>query len=205
MHSSFHLYEYDQGFFSLVKWCSYSVGSQNVPNQSSSFQFGKHRKFCHGSSTLSKFSVQSPSCNKLVTFIFFRHNKLDRTLWTQRVFLLCLADKWLSSFWYLLRPCNSTLPVSSIRPELWEIKIPSYQSTIPPLKQLGGKGGAMWSYWMMIITGLMPPPACLPLLITVTSPDGQNAALPRSGLQQLDNRLCAPAWGKVNNGCLLLF
>lgn len=34
-------------FFCLVKWSSENVWSQNVPIQSSSIQFGKHRKFCH--------------------------------------------------------------------------------------------------------------------------------------------------------------
>lgn len=34
-------------FFCLVKWSSENVWSQNVPIQSSSIQFGKHRKFFH--------------------------------------------------------------------------------------------------------------------------------------------------------------
>lgn len=101
------------------------------------------------------------------------------------------------------QPCPSPLLDLSCEKEN-NSQIPVHQSATEAARY-EGRGGGTLGCWMIIMTVQMPPPVCLPLLITLTSPDGQNAALPRMRLQRLDNRLSAAAWGKVSNGCLLLF
>lgn len=56
--------------------------------------------------------------------------------------------------------------------------------------------------WMIIRTGQTPPPLCLLLSITLTSHDGQNADGGRGGWTISSAQ---QPWGKVSNGCLLLF
>lgn len=68
-----------------------------------------------------------------------------------------------------------------------------------------GSGGLVGAFWMVIRVGQMPPPVCVRPAVTLTNPEGQNAALPRSWLRLLDERLSAAARGKVSNDCLLLF
>lgn len=147
------------------------------------------------------------------TFIFYKHFKFDRPLRTPPVsvfvfildflisLLIPLGDKAALILMVSAQAQRLNRPVSSTRLELWKRKQLLYRSSL--VCHWNSKGWREGCWWI-IITVQKPPPVCLPLLISLTSPDSQNVALLWSRLQRRDHRLAA-AWGEVSNDCLLLF
>lgn len=136
MQPKFNFYKCNQRFFCLLKCSDNGVWSHPV----------EFNSFWEAQETLSS-QDPTPFPNTaqvffMVTFIFYKQFKFDRPPRTPLclylyLFLIFWSACWclwviklLCSLWYLLRPRDSTLPVSSTRLELWKRKQLPYRSSL---------------------------------------------------------------------------